>query len=674
MADVTIASGAAGIDAPVRVRPRLSQDEALQRGLLGWVILYLVCALLIPLGMVGMKAFQTFSFRLDQVEVEFQRDGRWGERATLADWAARSNYIVNGGLRASERTRELPSKIISRGDRRGVSAMRLRDLSASSNLLMVDSAAVRSGDWWEVPASAFGQVQIRPAMAYGIDNFRHYFGTPSLRQSILNSVGIALLVSAIVTPIAFIFAYGLTRTNMRGKGTFRLIASVPVLIPSLLPAIGLIYLFGKQGVLTPLLFGASIYGPLGIVLASIFFTLPHALVIMIVALGAADQRLYEAAEVLRASPWRIFRTVTLPGARYGLISATFVVFTLVVTDFGVPKVVGGDFQMLALDIYKQVIGQQNFQMGAVVSMILLVPAVFAFALDRVVSRKQVALLTARAVPYEPKLDPARDRAFFAACAMISVFILAVLATCQIAAIAKFWPYDLTPSLRHFDFNRMDGGGWKSYWNSLQLAVLVATIGAVLIFLGAYLMEKTRGFEVGRLITHLLAMVPMAVPGMVLGLAYIFFFNNPSNPLHVIYGTMAILVVCTVSHLYTVPHLTASTALKQMDGEFESVSMSLKQPFWRTLGRVSAPVCFPSIAEIWIYLFVNAMTTVSAVVFLYSPSTTLASIAVLNMDDAGDIAPAAAMGMMIFYTNVAVRVAHTWLVGMMVERGQKWRKR
>ncbi|EBU7498344.1 putative 2-aminoethylphosphonate ABC transporter permease subunit, partial [Salmonella enterica subsp. enterica serovar Typhi] len=214
-------------------------------------------------------------------------------------------------------------------------------------------------------------------------------------------------------------------------------------------------------------------------------------------------------------------------------------------------------------------------------------------------------------------------------------------------------------LQHYDFNRMDGGGWRSYWNSLELAFLVATIGSALIFLGAYLVEKTRNFEGPRLAMQMMAMIPMAVPGMVLGLAYIFFFNNPANPLNVLYGTMAILVICTVSHLYTVPHLTAATALKQMDGEFEAVSMSLKQPFWRTFGRVSAPVCFPALAEVWIYMFVNAMTTVSAVVFLYSSTTTLASIAVLNMDDAGDIAPAAAMGMMIFYTNVVVRVLHTW---------------
>ena len=656
-----------------RIRPKVAGDELIQRGLLGLVMLYLLVALVLPLSLVGIKALQTFHFPLEQISVDFRKDGAWVQQGTLADWAQKSGFTQNPDLMPSERSRIEPASIIPKRERRDIEAVRLSDTSAAGGLIVIDGKPTL-GRTIEVEKSAFGSVQMKPAMAYGLDNFAFYFRTASLRQSIFNSLIVAILVAGIVTPLSFAFAYGLMRTHMRGKGIFRLIASIPVLVPSLLPAIGLVYLFGKQGVLTPILFGIPIYGPLGIILASVFFTLPHALVIMTVALSASDQRLYEAAEVLRASPFRIFRTVTLPGARYGLISAFFVVFTLVVTDFGVPKVIGGDFPMLALDIYKQVIGQQNFQMGAVVSLILLLPAIVAFIVDRMVSRRQVAQMTARAVLYTPKEDKRRDRTFFVFCTLVSLFLLLIIGMCQLAALAKFWPYDLTPGLQHYDFNRMDGGGWRSYANSLQLAILVATFGSGLVFLGAYLVEKTRNFETPRLAMQMLAMIPMAVPGMVLGLAYIFFFNNPANPLNVLYGTMAILVVCTISHLYTVPHLTAATALKQMDGEFEAVSMSLKQPFWRTLGRVSVPVCFPAMAEVWIYLFVNAMTTVSAVVFLYSSTTTLSSIAVLNMDDAGDIAPAAAMGMMIFYTNVVVRVLHGWGADAVVRRLQTWRAR
>jgi iron(III) transport system permease protein len=313
-------------------------------------------------------------------------------------------------------------------------------------------------------------------------------------------------------------------------------------------------------------------------------------------------------------------------------------------------------------------------MGAVVSVVLLFPAVIAFAVDRIVQKRQVAALSARSVPYQPKRHPRFDALAFGYCTLVAVFILGLLAVCQFAALIKFWPYDLSLSLKNYAFDLMDGGGWASYTNSIEMALLTAVVGTLVVFVGAYMVEKTKGFEAGRSLFQLLAMLPMAIPGMVLGLAYIFFFNDPRNPLHFLYGTMAILVICTVTHFYTVSHLTAVTALKQMDREFESVAASLKQPFYRLFRVVTVPVCLPTILDISIYLFVNAMTTVSAVVFLYSPTTTLASVAVLNMDDAGDIAPAAAMGMMILYTNAGARILHLIVSKGVLRRTQAWRFR
>jgi iron(III) transport system permease protein len=460
---------------------------------------------------------------------------------------------------------------------------------------------------------------------------------------------------------------------MPGKPIFKTIAMIPILVPSLLPGIALIYLFGRQGIINWALFGHEIYGPIGIIISEVFFTLPHALIIIITALSIADARLYEAATALRASSTRIFFTVTLPGVRYGLISAGFVVFTLAVTDFGAPKVIGGDFNVLATDIYKQVIGQQNFEMGAVVSVVLLIPAALAFFVDRLVQKKQVALLSSRAVALEPKPSRRFDNGMLAYALVVSFFILGILGMCQFAALFKFFPYNLSLGLSNYQFDLMDGGGWDSYFNSIEMASYTAVFGTLIVFYGAYLVEKGKGLGVIRGAFQFLAMLPMAVPGLVLGLAYIFFFNMPSNPLNVLYHTMAILVISTITHFYTVSHLTATTALKQMDAQFESVAASLKQPFYRTFFRVTVPVCTPAILDISIYLFVNAMTTVSAVVFLYSPHTTLASVAVLNMDDAGDIAPAAAMGMMIFYTAAGVKILHYFLSRGIEAKTQAWRR-
>jgi iron(III) transport system permease protein len=508
----------------------------------------------------------------------------------------------------------------------------------------------------------------------GLANYARYFQTPALALSINNSLFVSAVSTLITVPVAFLYAYALTRSCMPWKPFFKTLALVPILVPSLLPGLSLVYLFGNQGLLKGLLLGYSIYGPIGIVMAEVFFTLPHALLIIVTALSLADARLYEAAVALRASRRRIFFTVTLPGVRYGLISATFVVFVMVITDFGAPKVIGGQYNVLATDVYKQVIGQQNFEMGAVVSVLLLAPAALAFFVDRFVQRRQVALLTVRAVPYAPKPSPAFDAAMLAGCALVGVFLVGIVATAQFGALVKFWPYNLTPTLFHYDFDVKSGGGWASYTNSIRLGLYTALAGTSIVFVGAYVVEKARGMHWGRTAFQFLAMLPMAVPGMVLGLAYIFFFNDPRNPLNGLYRTMAILVVNTVVHFYTVAHLTALTALKQLDPEFETVSMSLRQPVYRTFWRVTVPISLPAILDTAMYLFVNAMTTVSAVVFLYGPGTELASVAVLNMDDAGDVAAAAAMAMMIFYTNVGARVVHAAVARWLLRRTQAWRQR
>ncbi|WP_374656292.1 putative 2-aminoethylphosphonate ABC transporter permease subunit [Dongia sp.] len=517
-------------------------------------------------------------------------------------------------------------------------------------------------------------LQDKDGQFVGLANFARYFADPAMLQSFGNTVYVSALGTIITLTLAFLYAYALTRTCIRGRGLFRAIALVPLLAPSLLPGLALVYLFGNQGVFKAALFGHEIYGPIGIVMGEVFFAFPHALIILVTALSVADARLYEAAEALRARPLRIFLTVTLPGCRYGLVSAGLVVFTLIFTDFGVPKVIGGSYNVLATDVYRQVIGQFNFQMGAVVGLLLLLPALISFAADRIVQRKQVALLSARAVPLQPKPRLLIDRMFFCAVTVMAGFLLLVLGMALFGSFAKLWPYNLSLTLKWYDFGRVGTDGWGPYFNSLKMAAAVSAIGTTIVFCGAYLVEKSRGAGRLRAGLHLLAMIPLAVPGIVLGLAYIFFFNAPGNPLNVIYGTMAILVVNTICHFYTVSHLTAVTALKQVDAEFESVAASLKVPLYRTFWQVTVPICLPAILDIAIYYFVNAMTTVSAVIFLYSANTKLMSINAINTDDAGNTATACAMGMTIVVTSAVLKGIQTLLARGIERRTQAWRKR
>jgi iron(III) transport system permease protein len=523
---------------------------------------------------------------------------------------------------------------------------------------------------WSLLAKGF---EDRDGHFVGLDNYAAYFSTPALFHSALNSLAVAAAATVVVVPLAFTYAYALTRAVLPMRWLFQGVSLVPIFAPSLLPGLALIYLFGNQGFFKDLL-GGSIYGFDGILIAQIFYCFPHATLILATALATADARLYEAADALGASTLRIFLTVTLPGARYGLISAALVVFTLVITDFGIAKVIGGNFNVLATDVYKQVIGQQNFSMGAVVGMVLLAPAALAYLVDRLVQRHQVALLTARAVPLVPRPKPGRDAFFTVCCTGIAIGILGILGMAAWGSLVTYWPYNLSLTLGNYDFATVDANGWDSYYNSVRMAVGAAVFGTVFMFVGAWLNEKTRGFGAVRTVVQFLALLPMAVPGLVLGLGYIFFFNAPHNPLNVLYATMAILVINTVAHFYTVGHLTATTALKQIDPEFEAVSASLKVPVWRTFARVTAPICLPTILDIGVYLFVNAMTTVSSVIFLYAPDTKLASVAAINIEEAGQTAAAAALCMVIVITSAAMKALHLLADRFLLGRVQAWRLR
>jgi iron(III) transport system permease protein len=507
----------------------------------------------------------------------------------------------------------------------------------------------------------------------GLRLFREYFQTPALRLSILHTLSVAFAVTGITIPLAFTFAYALTRSCMPLKGTFRVIALTPILAPSLLSAISFIQWFGTQGLLKWMLGGASVYGPIGIIISSIYAVFPHALMIILTALLLADGRLYEAAESLGTPTLRRFFTITLPGAKYGLISAAMVVFSYTVSDFGIPKVIGGNFSVLALDIFKQVIGQQNFNKGAVVSLILLIPVLVAFVVDWIMQSRQQAQFSSRAVPYAPKRKTGFDALMFCYCLIVCLLLLAILGMAIYTSFIMLWPYDKSFSLRHYTFGLVDGGVISSFFNSLRMALLTAFFGTIMIFGGAYLIEKTRGMNGLRAAIRMLAAIPMGVPGMVLGLGYIFFFNHPDNPLNGLYHGMTILVVVTIIHYYTSSHLTAVTALKSLDNEFEAVSASLKVPFYKTFFRVTVPVCLPAILDIARYLFVNAMVTISAVVFLYAPDTQLASLAILNLDDAGEIGPAAAMATLIVAASTTMCILYAVITRFLLTRTQAWRR-
>lgn len=514
----------------------------------------------------------------------------------------------------------------------------------------------------------------------GLENYINYFSSSTTSASLFHSLYISAMSMIITVVLAFIYAYGLSRITIPGKKVLRMVAMMPIFMPSLVQALGLIYFFGNNGVFTRFTgINLHIYGPTGIVLSEVYYAFPHAFIIISTALALADSRLYEAAESLRTKGTRMFTTITLPGARYGLLSACFVVFTLAITDFGAPKVIGGNYDVLATDIYNKVIGQQNFEMGATISTLLLVPALIAFVLDRLVQRRQVAMVTTGITPMSPKPHQTLVQwGVFAFMLLMSLFILSIYVIVILGAFTQYWPYDLSFTLKNFTFyvagTQHRGGAFVVLWNSIQMGFWTALFGTVIIFFSAYLIDKTRGLRTSRSLLYLLSITSLAIPGMVLGLAYIFTFNNPANPLNFLYGTMMILVISTMVHYYTVPFLTATTSLKQIDPEFEAISESLNAPFYRTFLRVIVPVSLPAIISVASYLFLNSMVTLSVVVFLFVPGNELASLSVMLLDDAGETAQAMAMALLIIVVGLLARGLFSLLTRGIERRSQAWTER
>jgi iron(III) transport system permease protein len=485
-----------------------------------------------------------------------------------------------------------------------------------------------------------------------------------------NSVKVSLSTVALVVPLAYVFAYALQRSWIPGKRVLRSISLLPLMAPSMLSAIALIYLFGNQGLLKSW-FAEGIYGFSGILLGQAFYNFPMALMILVSALGMADARLYDASISMGANHWKTFVNVTWPGTRYAVFAACCLVFTQTITNFGIPVVIGGDYQVLAMEAYKSVVGQQKFSEGALIGSILLVPALISFAVDAWMRRLRGSQVSSQAATYVAPRNRSRDALLLVIAGTIGLALLSLVVVAVAASLINFWPYDLSLSLRHYDFEASGDVGWLAYRNSLTLASLTALIGTPVIFTCAYLMEKTRGGWLDGVL-RLLCLLPMAVPGLVMGLGYVFFFNHPGNPLGGLYGGIALMVVCCVVRFLTPAQMTATTALRQLNDEIEAASLSLKVPLLTTFGRVTVPICLPALIEVFRYLFVSSMTSVSALIFLYSPDTVLAAVAVLNLDDSGNVGAAAALASLILLTSACVSLLLYLLSRGLLKHTQHWR--
>ncbi len=487
----------------------------------------------------------------------------------------------------------------------------------------------------------------------GLANYVAMLGNERFLRITANSFAVTIVSAALAIVLAYAFAYAVQRSTMPLRNLFRLIAVLPLFAPSLVQAQGLVLLFGRNGLINRS-FGLSIdlYGYWGIVIASVLYVFPYAFLILSAALAVADARIYESAEMLGASKWRAFRTVTLPGTRYGLAAAIFVCFTLVITDFGNPMVIGGDYIVLASEVYNQVIGQANFEMGTVIGMVLLVPAAIAAIVEKRVSARQFSLINEQSKPLMPQKDRLRDALLLGVVMLISMAILSIVLVVVFASFVHLWPYRMTFSLRHYAFDVQNGT--QPLWNSIYVSLMAAGIGVMAVTAAAYVIEKFPSPAARGL--YFLSILPAAVPGMVLGLGYILAFNNPANPIYAIYGTLLIIAIANVYYYHAHGFLISGTSMKQISGRFDEASATLGGSRLQTFARVTLPLLFPTLVGIAVFFFMRSMVTLSAVIFLITPNTQMAAVSVLYLQDRGATNQAAAFSVCIIAIIMIVLLA------------------
>ena len=488
----------------------------------------------------------------------------------------------------------------------------------------------------------------------GFEYWKTYFSSPHLVSALTNSLFTASAATVCALIPAFAAAWALTRSAMPGKAVFRHLFMLPLLAPTMMHAIALIYLAGRQGILTRAGMQVELYGPPGVILAETIAIFPLMLLILMLGFANSDRRLYEAAELFGCSRLEQFLCVTLPAMRNAVLSALLVGFTFAFTDFGAPKVIGGQYNILAVDLYKSVIGGQDFHLGAVAAILLALPAAVAFRLEHRLRSAHSGQQSSHSTPLRVQPEFRRDLAAFLLCLAPALFLGVLFVCMAIAAFSEFWPYDLTFTLRHFDFAPvMAYSGWEVLGNSLLVAALTAIAGVTAAFLAAALVARSRAPEMVRKTLHQCFQLPMAIPGLALGVAFILFFNRSENPLHFLYGTAAILVLANVVHFFPVPYLTGKAALEKLDCELENAADCCGVSRFTLYRRVVLPLLLPVLVENTIYFMLNAMITVSAVVFLYPADFPIGSVAVINMEDAGEIAAAAALSLLIILINLLI---------------------
>ena len=470
---------------------------------------------------------------------------------------------------------------------------------------------------------------------------------PQFINAAKNSMRVATVATIISVALAFGAAWSVARTGIRFKGILMVLMSVPMLVPSISHGMGLVILFGSNGVLTNLLgLNGSIYGFWGIVAGSVLYSFPVAFLMLLDVLKYEDSSPYEAATVLGIPKLRQLVSISYPYLRKPLISIVFVTFTMIITDYGVPLMIGGRYTTLPVLMYQEVIGLLDFGKGSVIGAFLLIPAFASFSIDLLTKDWGNVAFGHRS--FELKKSRIRDTISLLWCGVIVLLVCSVVGSFVLITFVRRYPVDMSFTLRNIGRTFQMGGG-RYLLNSIRISFLVSTIGVVAAFVAAYLTMRMPSTLSG--VLHLISLSALAIPGIVLGLSYVVTFKGT-----VIYGKLGILVLANLVHFFSSPYLMMYNALGKINQNLEAVGATLGVSRIRIILDVILPQSRATLLEMGSYLFVNSMMTISAVSFLSTTATKPISLMINQFEAQMMLESAAFASLLILTTNVIIKLS------------------
>ena len=468
------------------------------------------------------------------------------------------------------------------------------------------------------------------------------------RAAFFNSLFLATAVGLLGTALGFLFALTAVRTGL-GRHWLTLLdaaALLPLVSPPFTTSISIIFSFGPKGFITHDLLGFANVSPYGVWTTTLAETLtyfPIAYLTLRPILAAIDPNLEEMAFSLGGSRWRIFRTVTLPLAIPGFANAFLLLFAASLADFATPLILAGNsFPVLPTQAFLQITGMFDFKGGSVLSLILLVPAVFVFLLQRYwVGRRTYVTVTGKVGQRSRTraMAPWAGVLLIVGCSLVAALIAYFYALLLYASLVVAFGANNSFTWTHYHVIFTEG--LPAIRDTLIIAAIGMPLGGFYGVLVGYLIAR-RQFP-GRRAMELVAMINYALPGTIVGIAYLIAFNDP--PLALTGG--ALIIVAAYVFRYSPTGIRATVALlQQIDRSLDEASSSLGAGSGETFRRVTLPLIAPAFFAGLGVVFIRSMTAISATIFLVSISWTLITVRILENMTELSLGPAAAFSVFV----------------------------